>query len=180
MPLSDARSPFPAGADASGKDGHGHGPCHRLRGISSARKWTSPPTASAIRARSTPSCPPPPWSSWPCRRGEGFLTDAGALAACTGAITGRSPKDRYLVAGTARPDEIWWGPVNRPMEPAVFDRLFDRVRAYLQGRDLFVCDASACADPRHALPVRVIADGLAHALRAVLCCARPSRPGRRS
>ena len=106
------------------------------------------------------------------RRGEGFLTDAGAFAAYTGAITGRSPKDRYLVPETARPDEIWWGPINRPMEPAVFDRLFDRVRAYLQGRDLFVCDASACADPRHALPVRVIADAAWHTLLAQ-CLLRP-------
>src|SRR5205823_13306226 len=90
----------------------------------------------------------------------------GALTASTGAITGRSPEDRYLVPEPARPDEIWWGPVNRPMAPDVFDRLFDRVRAYLQGRDLFVCDASACADPRHALPVRVIADKAWHTLFA--------------
>ena len=106
------------------------------------------------------------------RRGEGFLTDSGAFAAYTGAITGRSPKDRYLVPETARADEIWWGPVNRPMAPAVFDRLFDRVRAYLQGRDLFVCDASACADPRLVLPVRVVADQAWHALFAQ-CLLRP-------
>ncbi len=106
------------------------------------------------------------------RRGEGILTDAGAFAAYTGAITGRSPRDRYLVPETARPDAIWWGPVNRPMDPAVFDRLFDRVRAYLQGRDLFVADASACADPRHALPVRVVADKAWHALFAQ-CLLRP-------
>ncbi len=100
------------------------------------------------------------------RRGEGILTDAGAFAAYTGAITGRSPKDRFLVPESACADEIWWGPINRPMAPSVFDRLFDRVRAYLQGRELFVCDASACADPRLALPVRVVADKAWHTLLA--------------
>jgi phosphoenolpyruvate carboxykinase (ATP) len=100
------------------------------------------------------------------RRDEGILTDAGALVASTGAITGRSPKDRYLVPEAARAGEIWWGPVNRPIAPAAFDRLLDRARAYLQSRDLFVCDGSACADPRHALPVRVIADKAWHALFA--------------
>jgi phosphoenolpyruvate carboxykinase (ATP) len=106
------------------------------------------------------------------RRGEGVLTDAGAFAASTGAITGRSPKDRYLISEAGRADDIWWGPVNRPMAPAAFDRLFDRARAYLQGRDLFVCDASACADPRLALPVRVIADKSWHTLFAQ-CLLRP-------
>jgi phosphoenolpyruvate carboxykinase (ATP) len=105
-------------------------------------------------------------------RGEGILTDSGALVAYTGAITGRSPKDRWVVAEAARPDEIWWGPVNRAMPVPVFDRLFDRVAAYLQGRDLFVLDASACADPRCALPVRVVADKAWHALFSQ-CLLRP-------
>ncbi|HVS39090.1 MAG TPA: phosphoenolpyruvate carboxykinase (ATP) [Gemmataceae bacterium] len=100
------------------------------------------------------------------QRGEGILTDAGAFAANTGAITGRSPKDRYLIPEAARPDDVWWGPVNRPMDPFVFDRLFDRVRSYLQSRDLFVTDGSACADSRHTLAVRVVADEAWHALLA--------------
>jgi phosphoenolpyruvate carboxykinase (ATP) len=99
-------------------------------------------------------------------RGEATLTDTGALVAYTGAHTGRSPKDRYLVSEASSKDQIAWGNVNRSMEPAVFDHLFDRMRAYLQGRDLFVCEASACADPRHELPVRVIADKAWHALFA--------------
>src|SRR4051812_24265313 len=56
------------------------------------------------------------------RRGEAILTDAGALAAYTGAFTGRSPKDRYLVPEAGRADEVWWGPVNQPLPPAAFDR----------------------------------------------------------
>ncbi len=105
-------------------------------------------------------------------RGEGQLTDTGALVAYTGTHTGRAPKDRYLVAEASSKSQIAWGSINRPMEEAVFDRLFDRMRAYLQGRDLFVCDASACADPRHQLPVRVIADKAWHALFAQ-CLLRP-------
>jgi phosphoenolpyruvate carboxykinase (ATP) len=105
-------------------------------------------------------------------RGEGILTDTGALAAFTGAITGRSPKDRYLIAEPGRADDIWWGPINQPMEPDRGDRLFDRVRAYLQGRELFVADAVACADDRYQLPVRVIADKAWHTLFAQ-CLLRP-------
>ena len=100
------------------------------------------------------------------RRGEGLLTDRGALAVSTGACTGRMPRDRYLVVGDADRDAIDWGSVNRAMEAPVFDRLLGRVLAYLQNRDLFVCDASACADERYHLPVRVIADLAWHALFA--------------
>ncbi len=112
------------------------------------------------------------------RRGEGQLTDTGALTATTGTNTGRSPRDRYVVAEPSSEGEVWWGPVNRQMSAAVFERLLHRVQAYLQGRELFVADASACADPRHALPVRVIADKAWHALFSQ-CLLRPAaEPGR--
>ncbi len=107
-------------------------------------------------------------------RGEGLLTERGALVAYTGSRTGRSPKDRYLVADPADKTAIWWGPVNRPMDAAVFDRLFDRVRAYFQGRELFVAETTACADPRHELPVRLVADKAWHAL-FTQCLLRPAQ-----
>src|SRR5208337_4677207 len=53
-------------------------------------------------------------------RGEGLLAYRGALAAYTGARTGRSPKDRYVIAEAGKKDEIWWGPSNQPMEPGAF------------------------------------------------------------
>src|SRR5262245_4238419 len=106
-------------------------------------------------------------------RGEAILTFRGAVAAYTGSRTGRSPRDRFLVADPAIKDELWWGPANRPIDPAAFDRLADRVRAYLQGRDLFVADAWACADPRHRLRVRVIAEKAWHALFARCLLLRP-------
>jgi ATP-dependent phosphoenolpyruvate carboxykinase len=67
----------------------------------------------------------------------------------TGKHTGRSPRDRYRVAEPSAQGEVWWGSVNRPMGPATFDRLLNRLLAYLQVRGLFVHDGSACADPRH-------------------------------
>ena len=91
-------------------------------------------------------------------RGEGQLSARGALVASTGSRTGRSPRDRFVVDEPASHPQVWWGNVNRPIEEAAFDRLLDRVRSYLQGRELFVCDAYACADPRHRLRVRVITE----------------------
>jgi phosphoenolpyruvate carboxykinase (ATP) len=99
-------------------------------------------------------------------RGEGLLTAKGAFTAYTGSRTGRSPQDRFLVASPSVRDDIWWGPVNRPMETAVFERLHGRVLAYLQGRELFVCDAWTCADPHYRLPVRVISEKAWHTLFA--------------
>jgi phosphoenolpyruvate carboxykinase (ATP) len=99
-------------------------------------------------------------------RGEGVLAANGALVASTGARTGRSPKDRYVVADASSQKEVWWGEVNHPMPPDAFERLRHRVLAYLQNRELFVADGSACADPQYQLPVRVVADKAWHALFA--------------
>jgi phosphoenolpyruvate carboxykinase (ATP) len=111
-------------------------------------------------------------------RGEGLLSSKGAFVAYTGSRTGRSPQDRFIVSNPESRDEIWWGPVNRAIEPAVFDRMLEKVRAYLQGRDLFVKDVWACADPRHRLTVRVIAEKAWHALFCHSLFLRPP-PGER-
>src|SRR5919204_502471 len=60
------------------------------------------------------------------------------------------------------------GPVhaNRPVAAAAFDRLLAKTAAYLQGRPLFLTDAYACADPRHRLNVRVVAEKAWHTLFA--------------
>jgi phosphoenolpyruvate carboxykinase (ATP) len=111
------------------------------------------------------------------RRGEGTLTDRGAFVAETGTHTGRAPKDRYLVTTAAELSTIDWGSVNRGMEALAFDRLHARVLAYLQGRELFVTDASACADDRYRLGVRVIADSAWHAFFARCLLRNPVTQG---
>src|SRR5207245_9516039 len=70
-------------------------------------------------------------------------------------------------------DASWCGPVNRPLQPAVFRRLLDKALAYVQGRELFVFDGWACADPKYRLPVRVIAEKAWHSLFARCLLLRP-------
>ncbi|MGL4554152.1 MAG: phosphoenolpyruvate carboxykinase (ATP) [Gemmataceae bacterium] len=109
-------------------------------------------------------------------RGEGVLTDRGALAVRTGKHTGRSPDDRFLVIDDADAGSIDWGPVNRRMPAEVAGRLEARVRDYLAGVETFVTDAGVCADARHAVPVRVVADTPWQALFA-RCLFRDPVPG---
>ncbi|KAF5027621.1 hypothetical protein F66182_247, partial [Fusarium sp. NRRL 66182] len=45
------------------------------------------------------------------------ITSSGALTAYSGAKTGRSPLDKRIVEEDSSKDNIWWGPVNKPMTP---------------------------------------------------------------
>ncbi len=109
-------------------------------------------------------------------RGEGVLTEGGALRASTGKYTGRSPNDKFVVDTAAVHGDIWWGPVNRPFEPDKFDRLYQRVLAYLQNREVFVFDGFAGADPVYRLPLRVINEFAWHNLFVRQLFIRPT-PG---
>jgi phosphoenolpyruvate carboxykinase (ATP) len=108
-------------------------------------------------------------------RGEGVLAANGAVAVRTGPRTGRSPEDRFIVEEPDTRREIAWGKVNKPFPPAAFDALFEKVRAHLSSRDLFVFEGFAGAQPLHRLPVRVIAEKAWHALfaRTLFLNARP-------
>lgn len=98
------------------------------------------------------------------RRGEGEMAHRGALVVETVPYTGRSPKDKYVVREESTEKDIWWGEVNHPMEPDVYDRLYQRVCEYLGDRELFVQDVYAAADPANRLSVRVITESPWHAL----------------
>jgi phosphoenolpyruvate carboxykinase (ATP) len=107
-------------------------------------------------------------------RGEGVLASSGALAVRTGARTGRSPRDRFIVAHPSVEKQVWWGPINQPLDPAIFDRLMEQVRSHCQDRELFVFDGWAGADPRYRLAVRVISETAWHSLFARTLFLRPS------
>jgi phosphoenolpyruvate carboxykinase (ATP) len=100
------------------------------------------------------------------RRGAGVLAPGGALLVDTGPHTGRSPHDKFLVREPSSEADIWWGEINRPLDPAAFQRLRGRVLSYLQNRDLFVFDGFAGADARYRLPVRVVSESPWHCLFA--------------
>ena len=90
------------------------------------------------------------------RRQEGLIAAAGPLACRTGLHTGRSPNDKFIVREASSETEIAWGAVNRAMEPGQFDALHRDLLASLKGKELFVLDCYAGADPTYRLPVRVI------------------------
>ncbi len=93
---------------------------------------------------------------WALARGEGRLASNGALVVETGKYTGRSPKDRFIVSEPSNRNEIDWNHLNVPISEENFRRLYHRVLAYVQGRDLYIFDGYVGADPRYRFGVRVI------------------------
>jgi phosphoenolpyruvate carboxykinase (ATP) len=100
------------------------------------------------------------------KRREGTLSVDGPLVCRTGQHTGRSPNDKFIVREPSSADRVWWSKVNRPLEPHHFDTLRQRLLNYVEGRDLFVQDCYAGADPRYRLPVRIITEQAWHSLFA--------------
>ena len=98
------------------------------------------------------------------RRGEGELGFGGSFSVSTGLYTGRTPRDKYIVEERGTKDTVWWGKINQPLAPERFESIHQRMLAYLQGREIFVQDLYAGADPTYRLPVRVVTDSAWHSL----------------
>ena len=91
-------------------------------------------------------------------RGQGSLTDSGALAVNTGAFTGRSPKDKFIVKDELTADTVNWNNFNIPISTAHFDKLYKKITTYFQGKEVWVRDCFACADPAYRISVQVITE----------------------
>lgn len=100
------------------------------------------------------------------RRREGRLSHLGPLMVRTGDHTGRAPKDKFIVREPSSAEQIWWGEVNQSMEPNCFETLRQRLLAFWQGRDLFVQDCFAGADPEYRTPIRIVTATAWHSLFA--------------
>ena len=100
------------------------------------------------------------------RRGEAMLGHLGPLVVSTGKYTGRSANDKFVVREPFTEDQIWWGKINKPFDPADFDKVLYGLRSYLQNKDIFVQDGYAGADPNYRIKVRVISEHAWHSLFA--------------
>ncbi|HEY0385670.1 MAG TPA: phosphoenolpyruvate carboxykinase (ATP), partial [Pyrinomonadaceae bacterium] len=100
------------------------------------------------------------------RREEGVISSHGALIFETGEHTGRAAKDKAIVREPSSEDNVFWGEVNKEFTTEKFNALRDRMMAYTKGRELFVQDTFAGADPRYRLPVRIVTELAWHSLFA--------------
>lgn len=98
------------------------------------------------------------------RRREGLVAHLGPLVVRTGHHTGRSPNDKFIVKEEGTQKNIWWGKVNKEMSEESFERLYFKMMAYIQGKDLYVEDCYASADEKHRLGLRVITENAWHNL----------------
>jgi phosphoenolpyruvate carboxykinase (ATP) len=96
-------------------------------------------------------------------RGEGVVADGGALVVSTGAHTGRSPNDKFIVRDATTAETVWWDNTTA-MTPECFARLKQDFFAHARLRSFFVQDLFGGADPLHRLPVRVVTERAWHAL----------------
>lgn len=93
------------------------------------------------------------------------ISDTGALIAYSGEKTGRSPQDKRLVKHPTSEEDIWWGPVNFPLDQVSFSINRERAKDYLNTRDrLYVVDGYAGWDPQYQIKVRIICSRPYHAL----------------
>jgi len=107
-------------------------------------------------------------------KNEGILTSTGALSVKTGKYTGRSPDDRYIVDDDETHNKVDWGKVNHPFPEEKFDRLFEKMKKHLEGKEIFVFDGFIGADPDNRLPIRIANDHVWQSLFTREMFIRPS------
>ena len=95
---------------------------------------------------------------------EGVIASNGALSLETGARTGRSPDDRFIVVEDSTSQLIDWGNINQPFDAEKFSRLWNKVDAYLAERDRYLSKVHVGAHADHYIPVNVVAESASHSM----------------
>ncbi|BDI60547.1 phosphoenolpyruvate carboxykinase [Qipengyuania nanhaisediminis] len=107
--------------------------------------------------------------------GEGALSRHGALVVQTGAKTGRSAKDKFIVRDETTEDTVWWGKVNKSMSPEHFAALKADFLDAVGAKDtLYVADLFGGSQPEHRVNVRVINELAWHNLFIRTLLVRPT------
>ena len=91
-------------------------------------------------------------------RKEGVVNSTGSLSVNTGKYTGRSPDDRFLVYDDTTHDTVDWGKINHQFPSGKFEKLFEKMKDFVDDKELFVFDGFVGADPETRLPIRIIND----------------------
>ncbi len=109
------------------------------------------------------------------QRGEGVLAKDGPLVVATGAHTGRSAKDKFIVRDATTEDTVWWGKTNKGMTPDHFAALKADFLAAVGAKDtLFVQDLFGGSQPETRVNVRVITEFAWHSLFVRTLLVRPT------
>jgi len=91
-------------------------------------------------------------------KNEGIVTSTGSLSVKTGKYTGRSPDDRFIVYDDQTHDSVNWGDINHQFPVGKFDKIFEKMKKFVEARELFVFDGFVGAEKENRLPIRVIND----------------------
>jgi phosphoenolpyruvate carboxykinase (ATP) len=116
-----------------------------------------------VAARVSRNALPPPLIAEAIGARAGELTADGALSVRTGAFTGRSPKDKFIVRDALTESRVWWENA-AAMTPGHFERLLEDALTHLSGRPVYRQDLLAGADPAHQYAVTVVTESAWHAL----------------
>lgn len=108
------------------------------------------------------------------QKNEGIVTSTGSLSVKTGKYTGRSPDDRYIVYDDETHENVDWGKINHQFPSGKFDKIFEKMKKYVEGKELFVFDGFAGADKENRLPIRIFTDHSWQSLFARQLFVRPS------
>jgi phosphoenolpyruvate carboxykinase (ATP) len=89
------------------------------------------------------------------RNREGIVSAHGSLVVRTGKHTGRSPNDKFVVREPSSMDKVWWGSINHPLSEEHYDRLRERLLAYVADKPVYSQDLYIGAHPKHRRSLRV-------------------------
>jgi phosphoenolpyruvate carboxykinase (ATP) len=99
-------------------------------------------------------------------RHEGMVAHMGPLAVRTGNLTHHTARDSFIVREPSTQHDIAWGENHRRFSPESFDRLYNKMMAYLQGTTIFVQNCFVGADKNIRMPFRIITQTAWHSLFA--------------
>ena len=108
------------------------------------------------------------------QKNEGIVTTTGSISVKTGKYTGRSPDDRYIIYDDETHENVDWGKINHQFPTGKFDKIFEKMKNFVNGKEIYVFDGFAGADKENRLPIRILTDHAWQSLFARQLFVRPS------